>query len=126
MRRQDFYALFRRERNRFARHFPWMREALLTVSALSYTPGSPRTFRDLAWCYPRTAHVVFAHRALRLPRRNLVALIRHELSHVVFPGSSERDTDLLAGRVGGQRIRYDARSVQTVGRGGPRPAWLHK
>ena len=126
MRRADLLALFDRERARFAREFPDLSSARLAVSQRRHPPGSPGTPRDLAWCIPGNRGVRVVQRALRLPRRNLVALMRHELAHLADPRASEREADALARRVTGQAIRYDAGGVQTVGKGGRRPRGLHR
>jgi len=123
--------VFEIERARFARTFPRVADVGLGITSAKYSPGSPRTFRDLAWCEPAGNMIWFVQRALRLSRAQLVGLLRHELGHCadvrVNRRGSERQADRIAERVAGVPVRYDARDVQTVGRGiRVRPGYLHQ
>jgi hypothetical protein len=121
--------LFLHERARFALEEPRLAKATLTVVHARCSPHNPRCApRDVAWCEPSTKRVYILARALRLPRLNVVALLRHELGHLVCPSCSEVEADAIASLVGGQRIRYDHRDLQTVARRGRsrRPAHLHQ
>lgn len=84
--------------------------------------------RDLA--YYERGRVVLLKRALALPDANVLGLILHELGHAFDPTpdapQAERRADAIAEWATGWRIRYDARGVQTVGRGSARPRWLHQ
>jgi len=87
--------------------------------------------RDVAWADLRTGRVTFVRRAAEeLPYDNLVALVRHELGHLVdltpdTPGSEQR-ADHYAEEASGQKIRYDEGDLQTIGAGVyPRPKHLH-
>lgn len=122
-------ATFTAERARFAAIFPHVAAARFTILDVPCPPHKPHcASRDLAWCFPATGEVYLLRRALRLPAANVVALLRHELAHVADPQRSEVEADTLAGIIGGQRIRYDARSIQTVNRRGSltRPRHLHQ
>lgn len=118
--------IFARERARFAVPFPRVRTARLFI-----VDERPVDARDYARAVlARRPYVVFLVRTLRLPERNVVALIRHELGHIAdgrndAPGAEQRADD-IAEWVAGEPIRYDARDVQTVGPGRyPRPLYLH-
>lgn len=127
MRDADAHAIFRRERARFARAFPHVARARLTLFDAPCPPHKRACApRDLGWTYTATGEVYLLRRALRLPRANVVALIRHELAHVAMPDLSEVETDGLAGVIGGRPIRYARAEVQTLGPGGPRPRHLHR
>lgn len=92
------------------------------VPRLAIDTTVPRSRRAMAYTTGR--RVVFYERALELPTKNLVALIRHELAHVLLwhRRHTEREADELAEEVFGQAIHYDACGVQTIGRGTrPRP-----
>lgn len=122
------------ERRRFARAagVPTLATAQLHLVATPCSPAVARCgVRDVAWCrwYRGRAHVYVLQRALDLPRENLLALLRHELGHLVdpqrhAPGSEQRADDLAA-HFGGALIRYDDHGIQTVGPGRyPRPPEL--
>lgn len=65
--------------------------------------------------------------AVKLPRANIVGLIRHELGHIAAPDLGEQAADDAAEDATGQRVRYDSRMIQTTGRGRyPRPRNLHR
>lgn len=127
VRRVELQRLFVAERAKFSRLYPHVARTTLVVSGEYHLPGG-REWRDVAQASPEpdgfTVHIV--QRALRLPRPNLVALVRHELAHVADMTLGERETDALAMRVTGRPIRYDARKLQTTGRGGKRPSGLHR
>lgn len=119
--------IFASERARFAAVFPRVKGTRLYL-----VDEQPVDARDYARAViGRRPCVVFLLRALRLPERNVVALVRHELSHIAdgrnpTPGAEQRADDIAA-FVTGQLIRYDRRDVQTVGRGRyPRPQYLHR
>jgi hypothetical protein len=130
--RREFRDLYLRERRAFAARFPRVVNVGLGLTSARYTPGSPRGFRDVAWCEPSRGMIWFCERALRdMSRANLVALIRHELGHCADPAlwrkGREKRADVYARAARGAPIRYDARDVQTLGRGiVVRPAYLHQ
>ena len=123
--------IFVRERAAFARFYPHVARATLEITDAPCS-GQPCAYRDFAWCDPDTGQVWFTLRAYALPIENLIGLVRHELGHLAEPGDatwrpSEQHADDVAERVTGERIRYDSRDVQTVGRGKyPRPRHLHR
>ncbi len=110
--------LFRTERSRFARHWPHVAGASLAIADRHYL-ARPRC-RDVAWVDTDTGQITLLRGVLDLPRANVIALLRHELAHVVDPRASERTADRIASRMG-PRISYDAYGIQTIGPGGPRP-----
>jgi hypothetical protein len=122
--------LFRRERARFARAYPRVEHAGLGIDDARCSPGGHCRRRDVAWADRRTRTVWLLARALALPPANLVALVRHELGHLADPTpgrpGAEARADRIAWEVTGVRIRYDGGALQTTGRGGPRPRWLHR
>lgn len=126
MRRESLQRIFDREVVRFAEQYPGVMGAELRVRPRRFSPGSRETFRDIAWCYPTSMRVYMVRRSLTLHRENLVAIVRHELAHLCEPSWTEVEADALAARIGRQPIRYDARGVQTVGKGGPRPRGIHQ
>lgn len=89
-------------------------------------------FRDLAFAETgRFPRVSLLARALKLSASNVRGLIRHELGHIADPNvdapGREQRADDIAEWVSGQKIKYDARDVQTTGRGKyPRPKYLHR
>jgi uncharacterized protein DUF4157 len=96
-------------------------------AGLSIDTRRPRSARAMAYTVGR--RVYFYDRALELPASRLRALVRHELAHVALIAArvahSERDADQLAEQLGGGRIRYDGRGIQTLGPGcWPRPRRL--
>lgn len=140
-----FRDLFAREVARFAAHYPFVDGATLILVDREVSPYG-RAWRDVAWANWRmsplepggldSARVNFLRRALALPRKNLIALIRHELGHLCDvrrsepgPGAEAR-ADRIAARVGGAPIRYDANDLQTIstakGTRATRPAHLHQ
>jgi hypothetical protein len=127
MRRAELLKLFAAERASYSSEFPLLAGSVLETWASYYLPGG-REWRDIAQAvYDGGVPTVrIVQRALRLPRRNLVALIRHELAHLANMSLSERQADALAMRVTGVPVRYDARDLQTTGRGGKRPGRLHR
>ncbi len=115
MTRAELAAIFRRERSRFP-------AAGASLRLQEQAPANPRA---MAYTVGRRVH--FYERALRLHRRNVVALVRHELAHAALSHAShtEREADALAEAITGRRIRYDAAGLQTIGRGcWPRPRRL--
>ena len=130
MTRRELAALFRRERARFGRRYPRVAGVGLVLDDAPCTPGSRCRRRDVAWADLRTRTVFLLTRGLRLPRANVVALVRHELGHLADPTpgcpGAEGRADRIAWEVTGVRIRYDGGALQTTGRGGPRPRWLHR
>lgn len=131
--RRELGRLFRRERARFARAFPHVAATRLVVLARACTGAPHCGWRDVAYATtgPGAPRVAFLARALVLPAPNLVGLIRHELGHVADPwierAGREQRADDIAEWVTGERIYYDRRFVQTIGRGRwPRPAHLHQ
>lgn len=87
---------------------------------------------------------VLIHRnALRLPPEQIIALLAHEMGHVIDksafnrplarilrgesskqPTDGEKRADYLANRFLGTKIRYDEKLVQTLGAGIARPSGL--
>ena len=136
MDRAQLARIFRRERARFARRFPWIADVTLCVVDAPCQPGRRRcAVRDLAWAQWSTpwngGTVSILARALHLPRRNVAGLIRHELGHLADPvehrAGAEQRADDIAEMVCGRKIRYEGRhQIQTTGRGVyPRPRNLH-
>jgi hypothetical protein len=135
MNRADVQAMFRRERARFERVLgpllPPRALPELVLVDVRCPAGAPCRERDLAYAEAGTRpRIVLATRALRLPAANVRGLLRHELGHaydpwLARPGREQRADD-LAEYVTGAPIRYDARDIQTTGRGTwPRPRRLH-
>lgn len=119
-------AIFRAERDRFARRYPHLAGAALEfVPAARIRPGAAP--RDLAECYPGDLRVRLARNG-RASEARVRGLVRHELGHLALHGGgSEQDADDVAEAVTGARIHYDADDVQTTGRGRwPRPLYLHR
>ena len=136
-----FRDLFAREVARFAAHYPFVDGATLILVDREVSPYG-RAWRDVAWANWRmsplepggldSARVNFLRRALALPRKNLIALIRHEIGHLFYmrrsepgPGSEAR-ADRIAARVGGAANPSDAHHHQAdsphPGSRRPRPA----
>ena len=132
MKRADLHDLFARERDAFAEAFPDVADARLRVVGQRCPHGGTRCARrDLAYADWDALEVVLAERALRLPRANVLGLLRHELGHLADPTpearGAEQRADDIAQSVTGRKIRYDARMIQTVGPGTyPRPRQLHR
>lgn len=135
MKRAEVRALFAMERARFAAYLPVPRvtEATLTITR-KRCPCPPCAGRDYAvsvvgpeW---EPGRVILAERALRLPRNRLYGILRHECGHLADPTPNEPESearaDAIAAFVCGEPVRYDARGVQTTGRGGRRPRRLHR
>ena len=128
---RELATLFRTERRRFARFSPAAAEARLFLARRPRGAAA----RAFAFVDVRQGDVTFYREALRLPRRHVLGLLRHELGHlsdprVGRPGGEQRADD-IAHAVTGHPIRYEnfgrARAVQSVGRGEyPRPCWLHR
>jgi hypothetical protein len=124
-------SIFVQERKLFARDFPRVARTEFVILAQSCSTKKC-AFRDLAFAETgRTPRVSLLARALKLSISNVRGLIRHELGHVADervdePGREQRADD-IAEWVSGRKIRYDARDVQTTGRGKyPRPRYLHR
>lgn len=128
MNERDFRSLFARERARFARHYPRVAQTMLLISQEEHGTH----YRDVAYSSTvgKKPAVVFVSRALRFDRGRLVAIVRHELAHCCNMRLSERDTDRLAERIGGEQIWYDRMDLQTVtpkrGAKRVRPEYLHQ
>lgn len=126
--------MYARERARYARTYPHLARVPLAIVEAPCGPGRARScpWRSVAWATVEgDRSVSILARALTLPRANLVALVRHELGHLAddrpFAAWSEQRADDIAERVTGEKIRYDARDLQTVGPGRwPRPLHLHR
>lgn len=125
--------IFRAERSRFADAFPGSQVAsarlYLTAAPCPLRVGcAPRDYAVARWGGSSPPSITFTRRVLLLPRANVVALMRHELAHIADPTPDAPDPELradrIASQVGGERVRYDRREVQTVGAGGPRPRRL--
>lgn len=120
--------IFRTERRRFARVYPWCAEATLTILDTA-CPTAPCAVRDFADCNVKTGEIRLSRRALTCENR-VRGLLRHELGHYALrdhAGGTEREADIAAFTVTGRQIRYDRQDVQTTGRGVvPRPAHLPK
>jgi hypothetical protein len=139
MTRTELRALYRRELARFTKVYPRVAGTKLEIvdvdcpGQMEPDPGTCRK-RDLAMFVDRRSGglaVILAARILALPRRNIIAIVRHELGHASDvnlgrPGSEQRADD-IAEEVGGQRINYDRYDSQTIGPGRyPRPKYLHR
>lgn len=131
MRRTDVARLFVALRRDFLAAGYDVARATLWVDSRRYGPGSPRRFRDLAWCESPSQRVVIVARALRLEPTRIAGLLAHELGHLadgrLHRKGRERRADRLARRALGVPIRYDERDVQNLARGTTRrPAHLHQ
>jgi hypothetical protein len=138
MRAADLQALFLRQRAMFARHFPERRVAGARLEIIERAcPQPPCAERDYADAdgsrgsgHPGVIRVT--KRVLRLPRHNILGLIRHELAHLaddhVERSGREQRADDIAADVTGVLIRYDANDLQTTHAAGrwPRPKHLHR
>ena len=130
MTRRQLANLFRAERRAFASRFPRVRRASLYLGRRP--KGAPLRSFAQAETGGRAPRVTLFAEALRLPRRNILGLIRHELGHVADPTprrrGKEQRADDIAEAVSGARIRYELpAAVQSVGRGVyPRPCWIHQ
>ena len=121
-------SIFRRRAATVKRLAPKLRVGLIV--------GDPEDFpkqRNFAMCglvRPAFAEIIVAPKIESEPDEVIDALLRHELAHAVLlfrgqRGHSERDADAFAEVVWGDRIRYDARDVQTLAPGKwPRPGYL--
>lgn len=126
--------MFARERAQYAREYPHLARVPLRIVRAPCGPGKGRScpWRSVAWAIVEgDRSVSILERALSLPRANLTALVRHELGHLAddrpFAAWSEQRADDIAERVTGEKIRYDADDLQTVGPGRyPRPLNLHR
>jgi len=129
-------AVFERERALFSATYPAVRRARLVIEWGPCMDKEACAPRDYAYAMRarRGGTVVLSHRARTLPAANLRGVLRHELGHLADfasphwrkPGAEQRADD-LAERATGQKIRYDARDVQTTGPGTyPRPRHLHR
>lgn len=132
MTHRELVAMFRRERAKFAKHYPDVAIAGLCMDSRRCSPRSPCRVRDVAWCSLDTGIITLVDRVLGLPRANIVALIRHELGHLADPTpnkpGAEARADRIAYEVTGQRIRYDGHDLQTTSPKGrkTRPKHLHQ
>jgi len=129
--RAKFRELFLLERAKFGRRYPKVARAGLGLLDRYATPRSPGGYRDVAFANITTNMVWFVGRALRMPRANLVGLLRHELGHLADPTpqkkGAEARADRIAWAVTGKPVRYDAKDVQNACRGRlKRPAHLHQ
>lgn len=122
-------AVFRAQRDAFARRYPAMRNVTFHIVNRACPDGFECAPRDLAWYV--AGRVYLLRRALRLGRNKVSALIAHELGHAAdrrrWERGSEQRADDIAEKVLGRVIRYDRRTlVQTFGPGiYPRPMSLH-
>lgn len=102
------------------RHFPGVKRAWLSLTPeqCPFPEGRICSERDYACADLRTGEIVFASRALKLPKANVVALIRHELAHIADPTPgkpfAELRADEIARVVTGFKIFYDKDLVQTT------------
>lgn len=128
MTRTELQKLFHREKARFAAHAPWCSAAKLRVTGGRCVSRGHCAFRDLAYVDLDDEEITLHVRALTMSKANVVGLLRHELGHLadvrVEQRGSERRADLIAEFVSGEPVRYDARDVQTTGRGRSRPKYL--
>ena len=96
-------------------------------------------YRDMAWAeVSRDANlnlisgrVFLMKKILSLTEDNMVAVIRHEISHCVDPfvgrSGAEQRADDIAFLVCGDKIRYDMNLIQTISSGKyPRPLELRR
>lgn len=129
MRESELQKLFRHERDYFAEQYPRVRSAKLKVSDRQCVPESPCRDRDIAWCTFSTKTIWILRRAISLSKRNILGVIRHELGHLADPTPqkkhAESRADHIAEGVTRTPILYDRQGLQTTGKGGPRPRWLH-
>ena len=125
----DLGHLFFGMKGAFARRFPEVRGATLTVVPTRCPTSGRCASRDLAWM--EGGHVFILRRALRRSDDVVAGLLADERGHAVDarvhePGSEQRADD-LAELVLGRKVRYDRNNVQTLGRGTwPRPSHLHQ
>jgi len=129
MTSRELAALFETERKRFARYFNRAARVEMQIETSRCVSPDHCAYRDFG--YTDTRVVVLHHRILKASRNRAVGLIRHELGHVCDPTiwnpGAEQRADDIAELVSGEKIRYDHRDVQTVGRGAyPRPTYLPK
>lgn len=133
--------IFAEERARFARAFPGVARAELTVVD-ALCPSSTRACRprDVAECaLGEHPNITVVQRLGRAPEATIRGVYRHELGHAaswweVRAGrqprrgiGAEQWADDLAEKATGERVNYDAQGLQTIGPGTyPRPAWLHR
>lgn len=116
-------------------NFPALQSLLRRWSKATGVPvtlrlGSPADFpaaRDMA--FSEGTAITVAPRFLTESFNVQGAVLAHELAHCVLLQQgiehSERDADALGEEIGGRRISYDARDVQTWGSGQrPRPGYL--
>jgi hypothetical protein len=91
-----------------------------------------------------TYHLLFAEKILRAPNHRADGLVRHEIGHILdflfepreldrwavergvkLPSTPERRADSIAEAVWGQKLKYDADTVQSTRYGSsPRPTHL--
>lgn len=121
---------FLRERRVFSRVFPALKATQLWLLPNHCISRKQCEKRDLAAADLENNRVLLVQRVLKFDSLNWIGLIRHELGHLAdptpdLPGAEAR-ADQIALEVTGQRINYDDMNIQTTGRGGPRPKWLHQ
>jgi hypothetical protein len=121
---ERLWAIFEEEQARFARDYPFLKNAECRIAVRHYE-ARPRP-RDVAWCDTEDLCVYFLKsRLVALSPMQVRALVRHELAHLIDPDASERDTDVLAECIGGDPIFYGTDDIQTLyGGKRPRPARL--
>lgn len=130
--------IFAQEREKFLRTFDGAARDRVKKATLgfhhTYCPRGLKqcAMRDVAWVSLDSSRVHFVRRAAEeLPYENLVALVRHELGHLIDEepdrDGSERRADTYAEKAGGEPIRYDDSELQTIGPGAlVRPDHLHQ
>lgn len=129
MTEREVEILFNREKERFSDFFP-VHDLSLKVHNLFNTPGCS-SYRDIAWADPNSRTVNICKRVLDFHNNNIIALIRHEISHLCDPfcqtERAEQRADDIAYLVTGHRINYSGPYlIQTVSPGiHPRPKQLH-
>ena len=86
--------------------------------------------RDFAYACTDSFVITVSPRLKRQKISRIIGLIRHELGHLClsnYPNHSEQQADDIAEEIWGDKIYYDAESVQTiVPLNYPRPRHIHQ
>lgn len=128
----EFLALFAQQRALFSRWYPRAGQTQLELTSSACVQPGFCSNRDFAYAERDRNAITFQVRFLSYPVENKVALLRHELGHIVdsvpyvINTGGEQRADDIAERVTHQKIRYDADLIQTTGPGlYPRPTGIH-
>lgn len=121
--------LFNEEIDKFSEFFN-IEGITLSIHNMEFSPGSKRE-RDVAWADIENRTVNLVRRCLKFKYEQIVALIRHEISHLVDPfveeEGREQRADDIAFMVAGDKINYTRNNMQTIEPGRhPRPRNLHR